>query len=148
MRHLLFFISSLCLITLWGCSEKTAIAPEITPSDEQILLDLINDDPEIADIFYADLDEISEDNFMDISRSQMQISLLKPITPWRFGRIRSHPIERSITFEQTSDSTITAYFHKIMAGRFMIIQRQRMHHDTLQYVRLAKSMHHEFHRTG
>jgi hypothetical protein len=148
MKQSLVMITVIYLIILWGCTQKTSVAPEAAPSDEQAIFYLIDENAEIGDIFYDDLDELSEDNFMDMTPPQMQIGLFKPITPWRFGRINKRPIDRSVTLEQTSDSTITAYFHKVMAGRFHIIVKDRQHHDTLQVIRVVKSMHHEFQRVA
>jgi hypothetical protein len=148
MKQSLLIINAIYLILLWGCSQKSVMAPETAFSDEQAIYELIDNDTELGDIFYDDLDEASEENFMDMSMPQMQTGLLKPITPWRFGRIGNRPIDRFVTLEQTSDSTVTAYFRKIMAGRFHIIHKNRQARDTLQVIRVVKQMHHAFQRVA
>jgi hypothetical protein len=148
MKQEFFIIISIFLIMSWGCTEKTSVAPDGSQPDEQAILELIDESPEISDIFFADLNEQTEDNFMDMTMPEMQIGLFKPITPWRFGRIGKRPIDRSVTLEQTSDSTVTAYFSKILAGRFHIITKGRTHRDTLQVNRVVKEMHHEFQRVA
>lgn len=142
MKKITLMSIMLLLIIVWGCSNKGPVDSAL--SDEQeIIAEITNiENTEDEDYFYSDLNEESEENFFKCSDSFLE----KPVIPFRFGRIGLKPVIKNIYIEFTSDTTATAYFYKVLRGRFVSLVGDTSHSDTLKIYRTVRPMGHEFNR--
>jgi hypothetical protein len=131
------------LLVLWGCSQDTVPTDSALSEEEQIMSEILNiEGTADEDYFYADMDDESEENFVEPFESSFQ----KPIIPLRFGRIRLHPMVKNIRIVFTSDTTAEAYFHKIIRGNFVSLVADKSETDTVKLYRTVRPMGHEFER--
>jgi hypothetical protein len=143
MKH----ITSLLLITLlfivWGCSQDKTPTDSTLNDEDQIMQEILNiENSADEDYFYADIDEESEENFIEA----FDDPLLKPIIPLRFGRVRLQPMVKNIRIVFTSDTTAEAHFHKIIRGNFISLVADTSETDTVKIYRTVRPMGHEFER--
>jgi hypothetical protein len=127
------------ILILWGCSTNTT-EPSQTVSDEQAILELLQEmeSSDTADYFYADLDELDENEFISDDEQVLQ----KPVIPLKFGRVGLRPIVKDVRIEFTSDTSATVYFKKIMRGKFLVVTLD----SAFNIVRIPKKLGHEFNR--
>jgi hypothetical protein len=131
------------LLILWGCSKDTVPTDFALSDEDQIRSEILNIEGSAdEDYFYADIDEESEENFVEPFESSFQ----KPIIPLRFGRVRLHPMVKNIRIVFTSDTTAEAYFHKIIRGNFVALVADTSESDTVKLYRTVRPMGHEFQR--
>jgi hypothetical protein len=143
MKKISSIIIGFLLLILWGCSKDTVPTESAQTDEQQIQAEILKiEESSTEDYFYSDVDEESENNFY----KPLDTFLEKPIIPFRFGRIRLHPLVRDIRIVLTSDTTAEALFHKIMRGSFVSIVGDGSLTDTLQIYRTVRPMGHEFQR--
>jgi len=141
MRTIFSLIILLMLITLLGCENSgDPVAANSRSADEQAILSNITEieASDTADYFYADLNEESEDMFMQPGAD----FLAKPVVPLKFGRIGLRPILRDIRVEFTSDTTARVVFYKILHGKFMVVTMD----TSYVFQRIDRKMGHKFKR--
>ena len=143
MRKLTSITVIALLLILWGCSDNTVPTDSALSDEDQIRSEILNIEGSAdEDYFYADIDEESEENFIDPFQSSFQ----KPIVPLRFGRIRLHPMVKNIQIVFTSDSTAEAHFYKVIRGNFVSLVADTSEEDTVKIYRTIRPMGHEFQR--
>ncbi len=143
MKKITSIIIGFLLLILWGCSKDTVPTESAQTEEQQILAEILKiEESTTENYFYADMDDESEDNFYEDSNTFLE----KPVIPFRFGRIRLHPVERDVRIVLTSDTTAEALFHKLMRGNFVSIVGDASLADTLQIYRTVRPMGHEFQR--
>ena len=143
MNKLLSITFITLLIILWGCSESTVPTDSSLSDEDQIRSEILTIESSAdEDYFYADIDEESENNFIEPFAASFQ----KPIIPLRFGRIRLYPLVRDIHIVFTSDSTAEAYFYKAIRGNFVSLVADPSGQDVANIHRVIRPMGHEFHR--
>ncbi len=131
------------LLILWGCSKDTVPTDSALSDEDQIMSEILNIEGSAdEDYFYADIDEESEENFVEPFESSFQ----KPIIPLRFGRVRLHPMVKNIRIIFTSDTTAEAHFYKIIRGNFVSLVADTSESDTVKLYRTVRPMGHEFQR--
>lgn len=131
------------LLILWGCSKDTVPTDSALSDEDQIMSAILSIEGNAdEDYFYADIDEESEDNFIEPFEGAFQ----KPIIPLRFGRVRLHPLVKNIRIVFTSDTTAEAYFHKTIRGNFVSLVADKSEADTIKLYRTVRPMGHEFER--
>ena len=143
MKNLSIIITLILLVIMWGCTQNS-IPTESTLNDEQMIQQAIVEieSDESEDFFYADIDEESEENFTEATDN----FLAKPIIPFRFGRIRLHPVVKDIHIVFDTDSTATASYRKVIRGNFISLVGDKSVMDTLKIYRTIRPMGHEVQR--
>jgi hypothetical protein len=130
-------------LILWGCSENTIPLDSALSDEDQIRSEILNIEGSAdEDYFYADIDEESEENFIEPFESSFQ----KPIVPLRFGRIRLHPMVKNIQIVFTSDTTAEAHFYKVIHGNFVSLVADTSEQDLINIYRTIRPMAHAFQR--
>jgi len=143
MKKLISITVIALLLILWGCSENTVPLDSLLSDEDQIRSEILNIESSAdEDYFYADIDEESEENFIDPFESSFQ----KPIVPLRFGRIRLHPMVKNIQIVFTSDSTAEAHFNKVIRGNFVSLVADTSMEQVVNIYRTIRPMGHEFQR--
>jgi hypothetical protein len=129
-------------VLIWGCTQNSP--SESALSDEQLIEQAIIEieSDETADFFYDDVDEESEENFVDAGDG----FLAKPIIPFRFGRVRMHPVVKDIHIVFDTDSTATVSFRKVIRGKFVSLVGDKSESDPLKLYRTIRPMGHEIQR--
>jgi hypothetical protein len=131
------------LFIVWGCSKDKNPTDSTLNDEEQIRQEILNIEGSAdEDYFYADMDEESEENFVDSFEKSFQ----KPIIPLRFGRVRLQPMVKNIRIVFTSDTSAEAYFHKVIRGNFVSLVADTSEAETLKIYRTLRPMGHEFER--
>jgi hypothetical protein len=131
------------LLIFWGCSQDTVPTDPVLSDEDQIMSEILSIEGNAdEDYFYADIDEESEEYFVESFESAFQ----KPIIPLRFGRVRLHPLVKNIRIVFTSDTTAEAHFHKIIRGNFVSLVADKSETDTVKLYRTVRPMGHEFER--
>jgi hypothetical protein len=134
------------IFILFACNTDNSPLSDERTMDELALQNLVNDieSSEDEDYFYSNLDEESENNFIDPGSLDPQL-MYKPIVPLRFGRI-ARPLVRDIRIVFDTDTTATVLFRKEMRGVFRILAADTSGLDTAQIYRVNKRLGHEFQR--
>jgi len=142
MKNLAVILIMTALAMMWGCNQDSP--SESVLSDEQMIEQAIVEieTDESEDFFYADVDEESEENFIDATDG----FLAKPIIPLRFGRVRLHPVVKDIHIVFNTDSTATVSFRKVLRGKFVSLVGEKSELDTLKIYRTVRPMGHEIQR--
>lgn len=143
MKKLSIFMTLTLLVLVWGCTQNDGPTEPVLNDEqmiEQAVVEIESDESE--DFFYADIDEESEENFTEATDG----FLTKPIIPFRFGRVRLHPVVKDIHIVFDTDSTATVSFHKIIRGKFVSLVGDKSQLDTLKIYRTVRAMGHEIQR--
>jgi hypothetical protein len=143
MKNILSVTLISLLVIIWGCSKDTAPTDSTLNDEDLIMQEILNIEGSAdEDYFYADMDEESEENFVDSFESDFS----KPIIPLRFGRVRLHPMVKNIRIVFTSDTSAEAHFHKVIRGNFVSLVADTTEEDTLKIYKTIRPMGHEFER--
>jgi hypothetical protein len=143
MKNIISVTLIALLFIVWGCSKDTTPTDSILNDEDQIMQEILNIEGSAdEDYFYADMNEESEENFVDSFDDSFQ----KPIIPLRFGRVRLHPMVKNIRIVFTSDTSAEAHFHKVIRGNFISLVADTTEADTLKIYRTLRPMGHEFER--
>lgn len=143
MKTLTSIIFIALLLILWGCSKDTVPTDSALSDEDQIMSAILDIEGSAdEDYFYADIDEESEENFVE----SFATSLQKPVIPIRFGRVRLHPMVKNIHIVFTTDTTAEAHFHKTIRGNFVSLVADKSETDTVKLYRTIRPLGHEFER--
>jgi len=140
MRYICVSIA-LVLLLIWSCENAgEPVEIDSRAADEQAILSIINEieDSDTADYFYADLDEETEDQFIEPEYE----FLAKPVIPLKYGRVGLRPLVRDIRVEFTSDTSARVVFFKVLHGRFRVVTMD----SSYMLQRIERKMGHKFHR--
>jgi len=143
MKNIISVTLIALIFIIWGCSKDTTPTDSTLNDEDQIMQEILNiEGSSDEDYFYADIDEESEENFVDSFEDSFQ----KPIIPLRFGRVRLHPMVKNIRIVFTSDTSAEAHFYKVIRGKFVSLVADTTEADTLKIYKTIRPMGHEFER--
>ncbi|HHJ53001.1 MAG TPA: hypothetical protein ENJ89_07380 [Caldithrix abyssi] len=146
MRKLMILFFGVSLLWLVSCQRNTTGNDNQPDAETMAAIQTVLEDS--ADIFYDGLDDQSEDN-IDVDNPSWTggVNLGKTAAKSRihFGRIASHPEERSIQITLDTDSTATAYIHTKFVGRF-VVHKFYADSDSVAFEKYTKPMTHEVQR--
>jgi len=143
MKNIISVTLIALIFIIWGCSKDTTPTDSTLNDEDQIMQEILNiEGSSDEDYFYADIDEESEENFIDSFEDSFQ----KPIIPLRFGRVRLHPMVKNIRIVFTSDTSAEAHFYKVIRGNFVSLVADTTETDTLKIYKTIRPMGHEFER--
>lgn len=144
MKRLLIFVLGMGLLALYSCTQNTG--PESNESEEIAAIEQMLSDS--TEIMYDALDDESEANIMADDPNWLGGSSLAKTSELktRWGRIKKHPVDRSIQIVlDAGDTTATAYIKTIFEGIF-IVKKAEQSGDTVNYDRYEKTAVHSIER--
>ncbi|MGD9897590.1 MAG: hypothetical protein AB7T22_00555 [Calditrichaceae bacterium] len=144
MKKILFIISGISMLFFAGCQNSSD--PSVSGVDESANNEAIEYilEQDSVDVLFDPIDDVSEDNFgdePDWMAAKISDTSSDSVS-YRFGRIGTRPVERTIQIIYDTDTTATAYIYKKLEGKFIVIKKEILP-DTLQLTRYEKPMIHE-----
>ncbi len=148
MKRLMYVSLGLVFLFLMSCKQNS-----VNGDDPQSEWEKENS-AEIQTVLEADsdlnfdaIDDGSEDNIDQDDPNWTGSGTLAKTTKTKmhFGRIRKHPVERTVQIVFDTDSTATAYVNTVNKGIF-VVHTVKADSDSITYKRFEKPMTHEVER--
>lgn len=149
MKRLMYVILGLSFITLIGCNTNSVNdEDELTAWEQKNMAEIESVLDADADLNFDALDDENEDNINSDDPNWLGSESLSKTNDTRihFGRIRLHPVERSVQIVFEDDTTkATAYVYTKLKGIF-VVRKATIDSNSVEYLRFQKPMIHEIER--